>query len=109
MALNFRLADWGDKHCGANKVFTHPKAAGASDKYRGDGDLSQGRRRENSTGASCAFFGRGFRKKKSPKCFFHLGLIGEEWARMGFAGVRIRNAKNQQAANGYFEMRVGFF
>lgn len=59
MALNFSLADWGDTHCGANKVFTHPKAAGASDESRRDGDLSQGRRRENSPGASCAFFGGG--------------------------------------------------
>lgn len=64
VALNFRLADWGDTHCGANKVFTHPKAAGASDEYRRDGDLSQGQRRKNSAGASRAFFGGGFGKKK---------------------------------------------
>lgn len=85
MALNLRLADWGDTHCGqhTHKVFTHPKAAGASDESRRDGDLSQGRRRENSPGASRAFFGGGFGGKKAQKCFFPLGLIGEEWARMG--------------------------
>lgn len=75
VALNFRLADWGDTNCRANKVFTHPKAAEASDEYRRDGDLSQGRRRENRAGASRDFFGGGFgKKKKKPKMFLSLGF-----------------------------------